>query len=213
MKKLLLTALVTAITTGGGTIAAKAQDELIYDNTGYDYTVNVINNEGAEIGTIGLRQGSAGVLLNVDISGLPPGGKHGFHLHQTGECGDHDAFMASGGHIATEGAVHGLLNPAGPEAGDLPNLIVDDNGNVRTELYAWGLTINYGGSGFALADDDGSAFVIHEGPDDHMTQPIGGAGSRIACGVVEGIAAMDAESETEAETDTDTDTSAESAGE
>ena len=31
---------------------------------------------------------------------------------------------------------------------------------------------------------DGSAVVIHANPDDHMTQPIGGAGARVACGVV-----------------------------
>lgn len=206
MKKLLLTAL-TATALTAGAMSATAQDE-----NAYDHTVSVINNEGADIGTIGLTQGSAGVLLNVSLSGLPAG-KHGFHLHHTGDCSDHEVFKASGGHITHEGAVHGLLNPEGPEAGDLPNLIVDDSGNVEAELHVWGMTIKNGGGTNILADDDGSAFVIHEGADDHMTQPIGGAGARIACGVVEGMAAMDAEpemgaeAEAEAEAGIETDTS------
>ncbi len=36
----------------------------------------------------------------------------------------------------------------------------------------------------ALLDEDGSAVIIHEHPDDHLTQPIGSAGGRIACGVI-----------------------------
>lgn len=40
--------------------------------------------------------------------------------------------------------------------------------------------------GSILLDADGSAFVIHENPDDHKTQLIGGAGDRIACGAIQG---------------------------
>lgn len=217
MKKLLLTALtVTALTAGA--MNANAQDESAQDESTYDHTVTVINNDAAEIGTIGLTQGSAGVLMNVDLSGLPAG-KHGFHLHHTGDCSDHEAFKASGGHIAGEGTVHGLLNPEGPEAGDLPNLIVDENGDVETELHVWGMVIEGDGGTNVLADEDGSAFVIHEDADDHMTQPIGGAGARIACGTIEGVAAMDADTgmegdlESGAETETEAETEVESKSE
>ena len=38
-----------------------------------------------------------------------------------------------------------------------------------------------------LLDEDGSAVIIHENPDAHLTQPIGGAGGRIACGIIEPV--------------------------
>ena len=93
------------------------------------------------------------------------------------------------GHISDDDDKHGLLNPEGPEAGDLPNLIVPENGEVAIELYAHDLEITASEADDAddeevLLDADGSAFMIHADPDDHMTQPIGGAGARIACGVI-----------------------------
>ena len=38
-----------------------------------------------------------------------------------------------------------------------------------------------------LLDENGSSFMIHAGADDHTSQPIGGAGDRIACGALEAI--------------------------
>ena len=35
-------------------------------------------------------------------------------------------------------------------------------------------------------DEDGSALVIHEGGDDGVTQPIGGAGARVGCAAISG---------------------------
>ena len=35
-----------------------------------------------------------------------------------------------------------------------------------------------------LLDAKGSTFIIHEGPDDQITQPISGAGGRVACAII-----------------------------
>ena len=149
----------------------------------------IINNDGANIGAVDITEGPEGVLLNVTLTGLPAG-KHGFRIHGKGDCSDHDAFKMSGSHVSDDehdGEQHGLLNPEGPESGDLPNLIVPENGAVVVELYAPDLALHNEDTDekSILLDDDGSAFVIHTDEDDHMTQPIGGAGARIACGVIQ----------------------------
>jgi len=87
----------------------------------------------------------------------------------------------AGGHIEKE-KPHGFLHPEGPHAGNLPNLIVHDDGTAQVELYSNLVSID--GDAFPLLDEDGSTIMIHANVDDHKTQPIGGSGSRIACGVI-----------------------------
>ena len=175
--KLLLGAALVVMTFGGVAMAAHHME------AGHEKaTAAIINNAGDQIGTIDVTEGTKGVVLNVSLRNLPAG-THGFHIHNVGDCSDHDAFKMSGSHIKNEGDAHGFLNENGPEAGDLPNLVVPDNGMLKAEFYAPDLEVN--GEGLALLDDNGSAFVIHAEPDDYTTQPIGGAGARIACGVIE----------------------------
>jgi Cu-Zn family superoxide dismutase len=148
-----------------------------------EVTSDILNNKGESIGTINATKAADGVLLNVDLKSLPPG-PHGFHVHAVGDCSDHDHFKKAAGHVKDEeGDEHGLLNPKGPEAGDLPNLIVHQDGTVKAEIYAPDLEIG-GNDPENLLDKDGSSFMIHANADDHKTQPIGGAGDRIACGVI-----------------------------
>ena len=66
----------------------------------------------------------------------------------------------------------------GPEAGDLPNIWAAADGSAGYEAFTTLDTVE------SLTDADGSAIIIHEAPDDGITQPIGGAGARVACGVV-----------------------------
>lgn len=139
-------------------------------------TSQVLGLDGARIGTVSAVQGAKGVLIRVEINagGLTPGW-HGIHLHSVGDCSDTGAYKLSGGHEGMVEGGHGLLNPAGPEEGDLPNIWAGADGSAKFEAYS-GL--------FELApalDDDGLALVIHKSADDHTTQPIGGAGDRIAC--------------------------------
>lgn len=146
----------------------------------------IIGLDGRAIGLLTLAEGPRGVLLRINLlpNALQPGW-HGLHIHEKGDCGG-EAFTAAGSHEG-HGArsTHGLLNPDGPEAGDLPNLLVPLNERPTiVELYAPGVSLTPQRGRANLHDADGAALVIHNGPDDHVSQPIGGAGARIACAVI-----------------------------
>ncbi len=143
----------------------------------------IVNTEGTVIGKATFEQTASGVLISVEAAGLPPGG-HGIHLHAVGAC-DPD-FKAATGHINPDGVKHGLRNPEGPDNGDLPNIFAAADGSARAEFFTTRVSVAGGGMP-ALLDGDGSAVIIHENPDDHMSQPIGGAGGRIGCGVIAGM--------------------------
>ncbi len=140
----------------------------------------LVNAAGAFIGTATFEQTPTGVLITVAAAGLAPGA-HGIHLHDTGACAPD--FTAAGSHINPGGASHGLRHPQGPDNGDLPNLFAAADGTARAQFFTARVSVA-GGDMPALLDGDGSAVIVHEHPDDHMTQPIGGAGGRIACGIV-----------------------------
>ncbi len=135
------------------------------------------NGTGEIVGKVSLTAAPKGVLVRVEAKGLTPGW-HGLHFHEKADCSKAD-FTSAGGH--THGAgdrLHGLLNPKANETGDLPNLYVDGQGMGATEVFSSLITMA------ALRDADGSAVVIHANADDHLTQPIGGAGPRVACAEV-----------------------------
>ena len=117
------------------------------------------------------------VMLTLQVEGLPPG-QHGVHVHMTGKC-DAPKFESAGGHWNPADAQHGLEAPAGQHAGDMPNLVVDDNGRGTLEYELKGATFA------GLMDEDGSAMVVHASADDQKTDPSGNSGDRIACGVFE----------------------------
>ncbi len=146
----------------------------------------LVNTDGKAIGQATFEQTPGGVLLFVKVTGLPPG-PHGIHLHSVGGCAPD--FKAAKGHINPDKRAHGLRNPDGPDNGDLPNLYVAADGTGAAEFYTTRVSVADGKRAPALLDADGSAVIIHANPDDHMTQPIGGAGGRLACGVVERKAA------------------------
>lgn len=143
--------------------------------------------DGSTIGTLSLTAASTGVLMQVDIDkGLTPGW-HGMHLHQTGDCSD-PKFMTSGGHMNHTMAKtpHGLLNAAGPDYGDLINLYASADGSAHAQAFTNLVRLDAGSSAAeqVLRDADGAALIIHANPDDHFSQPIGGAGGRVACAVI-----------------------------
>lgn len=151
-------------------------------------TATFKTQESPEAGTAELSEGPDGVLIHLALEGLAPGW-HAIHFHGVGDCSD-DAFKNSGSHVHhDEKEPHGLLNPEGPDDGDLPNIYAAEDGTVNAELYSERVTLKAGEADdrALLLDEDGSALVIHENPDDFKTQPIGGAGSRIACAVIEKV--------------------------
>ncbi|MEA5445380.1 superoxide dismutase family protein [Gammaproteobacteria bacterium AB-CW1] len=185
MKKLLLTAL-----TAGGLLFASAlvahdhdKDKDKGEKAKAERAVaEMRDNDGEVIGKAVIRQGPKGVVIRLHLNGLPEGWK-AIHIHEKGTCEDHhDGFVASGGHLDPDGREHGLMNPEGPERGDLPNIWTHGDGSTKAEIYAPGVDLH--GEKAGLLYGDGTALVIHEGADDHYSQPIGGAGARIACGVV-----------------------------
>ena len=142
----------------------------------------LIDGEGISIGQASFEQAPHGVIMLVEVAGLPPGA-HGIHLHGTGSCAPD--FKAAKGHINPSAVEHGLRNPNGPDPGDLPNLFVAADGTAKAEFYTTRVRVAAeDGDKPALLDADGSAVIIHANPDDHLTQPIGGAGGRIGCGTI-----------------------------
>ena len=147
----------------------------------------LINGGGQTIGTIRAWQTAGGVSFQIQASGLPHG-IHGVHVHSVGRC-EGPAFNSAGPHWNPADKKHGMNNPAGPHAGDLPNVEVAANGVLGATLALpnASLTAPAGAPG-ALVDQDGSALVIHGGADDYVTDPSGNSGPRIACAVLRSVA-------------------------
>jgi len=144
-------------------------------------SAELIGNDGTVIGSATVTKTPHGVHVYVKVSGLTPGA-HGLHLHSHGLCDTGDGFKSAKGHVGKVEGAHGMMNADGPEPGDLPNIFVAADGTGEMEAFTDLVTVD--GGAHSLLDEDGSAFVIHQGPDDHITQPIGGAGARVACGVI-----------------------------
>ena len=112
----------------------------------------------------------------ADITGLKPG-KHGFHIHEFGDCSDKEA-KSAGGHYNPTKHEH-----AGPDApmhhmGDLGNIEADASGKAHLEMKDKDLKLS--GENSII----GYGVIVHEKADDLKTQPTGDAGGRVACGVI-----------------------------
>lgn len=140
----------------------------------------LVNASAQSIGTVRAWQTAGGVSFRISATGLPHG-LHGLHVHAVGRCDPPD-FTSAGAHWNPAGKQHGMNNPAGPHAGDLPNVEVAANGVLNA-------TVTLAGASMAsLLDADGAALVIHASPDDYKTDPSGNSGARIACAVIRPVA-------------------------
>lgn len=144
-----------------------------------DEAVAVIHPAGeSEVtGAVHFYQLEDGVRVVADVQGLEPGSTHAIHVHEYGDCTSDDAASA-GGHYNPSGAMHGLPSEDPRHAGDLGNLQADDEGNASYEITVHNLSVAE-----LLHPVVGRAVVIHAG-EDTGEQPAGGAGARIACGVI-----------------------------
>jgi Cu-Zn family superoxide dismutase len=162
-----------------------------------ELTARLVDPSGREVGTATFSDAEGGLLVSVEVEGLPPG-FHGFHVHSIGACEPDSAnpanpsmrgdFLSAGGHIGAGATDHG------DHSGDLPALYVNRSGTGALTTVTDALTRA------DLIDGDGSAVMVHAGRDnyaniperyapggpDAVTRNTGDAGGRIACGGVQG---------------------------
>lgn len=139
-------------------------------------TANLVDSNGAAIGTVRMFSEPTGIMLRINASGVPAG-QHGVHLHSVGKC-EAPKFTSAGPHWNPTDKMHGHRNPAGYHMGDLGNVGVGADGKLVVAL----LVPNVAVAG--IRDADGTALVLHAGADDEVTDPSGNSGDRIACAVL-----------------------------
>ena len=138
------------------------------------------DKDGKDVGVATLIQTGDGLRIALTGYRLPPG-MHGLHIHAVGECQPPD-FASAGGHFNPTSKQHGRLNPAGPHAGDLPNMEVAASGEGGIDVTIKAVTLEPGPS--SLLSGKGTSIVVHAAADDEKTDPTGNSGGRIACGVI-----------------------------
>src|SRR5690606_7007848 len=149
------------------------------DAAAQSVSVELQSAEGQSVaGTLTFASSADGVTVSGEISGLTPG-KHGFHVHEKGECAPPD-FTSAGGHFNPTHKDHGAPADEQRHAGDLGNLEVGSDGKVQVQATLTDVTLAEGGENSLL----GKAIVVHAGEDDLKTQPSGDSGARVACGVI-----------------------------
>lgn len=140
----------------------------------------LINASGQTIGTVRAWQTAGGIGFRIEARGLPHG-VHGIHVHPIGRCDPPD-FASAGTHWNPQNRQHGLNNPMGPHAGDMPNVTVAANGVLSETVILPNATLA------ELVDADGASILIHANADDYVSQPSGNSGPKIACAVIGPVA-------------------------
>jgi Cu-Zn family superoxide dismutase len=141
------------------------------------------NSDGQLVGLASFTEGHDGVRVAVNLFNMPPG-THALHIHGAASCERPD-FKSAMGHFNPHGRKHGLKSPDGPHAGDLLNIVIAPDGTGAAIATAPLVTLGDGDN--SLFRDGGTALMIHQGPDDYVSDPAGAAGPRIACGVIRAL--------------------------
>jgi len=160
-------------------LAASASAEEHKGSPVYKASAVLKDASGKEVGTATFSATPSGALLDLNLTAVPPG-VHALHIHAVGKC-EPPKFETAGPHFNPDQTKHGIMNPEGPHAGDLPNIHVPADGKLEVEFLDPVVTLSQES---ALLDADGASIVIHAGPDDYKTDPAGNSGDRIACGVI-----------------------------
>jgi Cu-Zn family superoxide dismutase len=160
-------------------------------NKGDEAKVQLRNAAGVVVGEAKFEQERNGVEVRVKVQGLTPG-FHGFHIHTTGSCVAAD-FTSAGGHFNPANVQHGH------HAGDMPVLQVNADGTGEARFTIASFQVGQ------LFDADGSALIVHAGPDNYANIPqrylsttannapgpdattlgTGDSSARVACGVMQ----------------------------
>jgi superoxide dismutase, Cu-Zn family len=169
-------AVVLALAASAALAGCQTTDELPTDRLG-QATLRLAN--GLPAGTAQLLGSGSQVNISVALVGISQG-VHGVHLHMVGSC-EAPGFESAGAHLNPEGRQHGTQNPAGAHLGDLPNVTIGGSGAGTVSA---ALTGSRDAVLSRLFDADGTAVVVHAGPDDYRTDPSGNSGVRVACGML-----------------------------
>src|SRR5580700_8847198 len=158
----------------GGLLCPRAQAQGMSHNA----TAILKPTKGSKTkGTVRFNEIPPKVHIVADVTGLSPG-KHGFHIHEKGDCSSPDASSA-GGHFNPDNMKHGGPDASEHHMGDLGNIEARANGRAHYER-----TVNF----LEIAVDpntiDGKAIIVHAQEDDLHTQPTGNSGARLACGII-----------------------------
>lgn len=143
--------------------------------------VPIKTSAGADAGTATFKEAKSGkeLTISVKLKGIPFG-EHAVHIHQNPTC-DAPDFKGAGGHFNPESKQHGVDNPMGHHAGDMPkNISIGEDHTGEITFKVDYLTLAAGAPNSVL----GHSIVVHEKADDMKTDPTGNAGNRIACGVI-----------------------------
>ena len=119
------------------------------------------------------------VRVTANVSGLKPNGQYGFHIHEAGDCSSGDG-MSAKGHYNPLAKPHGHHSTMDRHAGDMPNLQSDASGNAKLTADLDVITVAAGPTSIV-----GRGLIVHVQPDDYKSQPVGNAGARSACAVIQ----------------------------
>ncbi|MEX2632834.1 MAG: superoxide dismutase family protein [Balneolales bacterium] len=146
---------------------------------GHDQMIAVMHpTEGNDTyGTITFTREGDDVRVQATIEGLEANGRHGFHIHQYGDCSASDGTSA-GGHFTPIDMPHGAPTDQERHMGDMGNLDSDQNGVANIDYVD--PVIEMSGNNSIL----GRGIIVHAGEDDLTTQPTGDAGGRLGCAVI-----------------------------
>ena len=180
-----MAATMQAVAAVTGMVLASAALAAAQDNTAKapkSVTVQMETSDGRDGGKIVLVQERSDVKVEADLKNLNPG-VHAIHFHQNPKC-DAPDFKTAGGHFNPAGKQHGIQNPQGHHAGDMPvNLNVGDDGLVSKAFTTKDITLDPKAPN-SVFSNGGTSIMIHMQADDMKTDPSGNAGGREACGVV-----------------------------
>jgi Cu-Zn family superoxide dismutase len=140
-------------------------------------TCKLESKSGSQVtGTVTFTKTGDMVQVVGDFTGLKPG-KHGFHIHEKGDCSAPDAASA-GAHFNPTQQHHGGPMTADHHMGDFGNIEADASGKAHVD---WKGKMSLSGADSIV----GKSVVVHEKEDDLKTDPSGNSGARVACGAIE----------------------------
>ncbi len=162
------------------TVAACSTAERTIDSSHHSKTAKAMlqpTTGNSTKGEIKFTEVKNGVRVTGEVSGLAPG-KHGFHVHENGDCSSGDG-KSAGGHFNPGGSKHGGPQSEQKHAGDMGNIEADQNGVASIDKVFPFLSLE--GDNSIV----GRGLIVHADADDLHSQPTGNAGARLACAVIE----------------------------